>query len=155
MLQADKMASILIKLLIDMWLAGDVHETFALTLSMLQAALRQPDTTYRTRVYDLIYNLSLHAHMIETEEGAGGPAGGPIEADLCHADSGSKRLSGEALLQDMGYYRSQLNGSRFVLPLAQQVRVSGLRWPWFALAAVLSRAGCMIETMPHSMGKKT
>jgi hypothetical protein len=66
-MQVDKMASILIKLVMDMWITGSPLESFALILSMLQATLQQPDTQYRTRVYDLLYNLSLHVHMIESE----------------------------------------------------------------------------------------
>jgi hypothetical protein len=112
------MASILIKLLIDMWLAGNVHESFALVLSMLQAAILQPDTSYRTRVYDLLYNLSMHAHMIEVEEMVGSAS------DTGHAESSRKGLCGEALLRAMGYYRPQPDGGRFVVPREQQVCIS-------------------------------
>jgi hypothetical protein len=66
-MQVGKMASILVKLLMDMWIAGDPHDTFALVLSMLQAALTQTDAAFRMRAFDLLYNLSLHAHMIESE----------------------------------------------------------------------------------------
>lgn len=60
------MASVLIKLIMDMWIAGNPQETFALVFSMLEAALRQPDAQYRIRVFDMLYNLSLHGQMIES-----------------------------------------------------------------------------------------
>ena len=69
-LQVHKMSGVLIKLVVDMWIAGDPRETFALILAMLQAALKQPDAQYRIRVFDLLYNLSLHAHMLESDSGS-------------------------------------------------------------------------------------
>lgn len=110
------MASILVKLLIDMWLAGNVHDTFALVLSMLQAALRQPDTTFRARVYDLVYNLSLHAHMIESDadNGDGGAPEGGDSARPSRADPGA--------LAAMGADEPAGQGSPFCIPRDARVR---------------------------------
>lgn len=85
LLQVDKMASILVKVTMDMWLQGEPRETLQLMLPMLTAAMRQPERTCRVRVFDLLYSLSLHAQMIEpvTVSGQGdaaGAAGGADEA---------------------------------------------------------------------------
>jgi hypothetical protein len=80
-----KFASILIKLLMDMWLAGTPQATFGLVLSMLQAALRQPDPLHRARVFDLVYNLSLHTHMIESDS----PAGAAVPTDSARSSGGA------------------------------------------------------------------
>lgn len=58
------MASILIKLVMDMWLEMPAHESLPLVLDMLQATLEGGDVACRTRVFDLVYNLSLHAHVM-------------------------------------------------------------------------------------------
>ena len=61
--QVGKVASILIKLLMDMWIAGDPQDTFALVLSMLQAALAQPDTPFsHTRLRPSLQPLAACAH---------------------------------------------------------------------------------------------
>lgn len=87
--QVGKMASILVKVVMDMWLHSDPRETLVLTLPMLTAALRQPERTYRTRVFDLLYTLSLHAQMIEpvpvSDQGATGGSGGGGSGSLSHA----------------------------------------------------------------------
>jgi hypothetical protein len=70
--QVEKMASIVVKLIIDMWLQADPVESFALMLPMLRTVLAQQDPIYRVRAFDLVYNLSLHAQMIE-------PVGGSSE----------------------------------------------------------------------------
>lgn len=84
------MASILVKVVMDMWLHSDPRDTLALMLPMLTAALRQPERTYRTRVFDLLYTLSLHAQMIEpvpvSDQGA---AGGLAESSVGGSGGGS------------------------------------------------------------------
>ena len=82
--QLSKVASILIKLLMDMWLAGTPQSTFAPVLTMLQAALRQQDLLHRSRVFDLVYNLSLHAHMIESDN-----PGAPAATDSARSSAGT------------------------------------------------------------------
>lgn len=71
------MASIVVKLIMDMWLQADPVESFALMLPMLCTALAQQDPIYRVRAFDLVYNLSLHAQMIEPvgSSSGGGSAG--------------------------------------------------------------------------------
>jgi hypothetical protein len=59
------MACIVVKVIMDMFLSTEPHECLFLMLPTLRAALRQPDRTFRARVFDLIYNLALHAQMIE------------------------------------------------------------------------------------------
>ena len=108
------MASILIKLLLDMWLAGNVHDTFALVLGMLQAALRQPDTTFRVRVYDLVYNLALHAHMIESDAAEGGAPEG--------CDSARPSRAGAEALAAMGADEAAAQGSPLCIPRGVRVR---------------------------------
>ena len=75
--QGQAMASILIKLMVDMWLDMPAHTSLPLVLSMLQAALLEGDVACRTRVFDLLYNLSLHAHAmvpLEAGDSDSGPA---------------------------------------------------------------------------------
>ncbi|KAL2632070.1 hypothetical protein R1flu_016756 [Riccia fluitans] len=61
---ADVAASVLIKLLIDMYLADPLMAA-PLTLSMLQGMLTSPSTSVRVRAFDLILNLGVHAHLLE------------------------------------------------------------------------------------------
>lgn len=78
------MASIVVKLIMDMWLQTDPAESFALMLPMLRGALAQQDPIYRVRAFDLVYNLALHAQMIEPVGGStgGGSVGGSQDAAL-------------------------------------------------------------------------
>ncbi|KAL3689988.1 hypothetical protein R1sor_016297 [Riccia sorocarpa] len=61
---ADVAASVLIKLLIDMYLA-DPLTAAPLTLSMLQGMLTSPSAGVRVRAFDLTLNLGVHAHLLE------------------------------------------------------------------------------------------
>lgn len=64
------MASILVKLVMDLWLEIPAQESQPLILSMLQAALQQPETAFRVRVFDLLYNLTLHGHVMSPMDGS-------------------------------------------------------------------------------------
>lgn len=61
---ADVAASVLIKLVIDMYMA-DSRTAAPLALSMLEGMLSSPQLTARTRAFDLILNLGIHAHLLE------------------------------------------------------------------------------------------
>lgn len=61
---ADVAASVLIKLVIDMYMA-DSQTAAPLALSMLEGMLSSPQLTARTRAFDLILNLGIHAHLLE------------------------------------------------------------------------------------------
>ncbi|GBG92191.1 hypothetical protein CBR_g54636 [Chara braunii] len=74
---ADIAASVLIKLLIDMYMA-DKRAASPLTLSLLQGMLASPSPAIRTRAFDLLLNLAVHAHLLEplqVEEHTGALAG--------------------------------------------------------------------------------
>lgn len=60
----DAAASVLIKLVIDMYMA-DSRTAAPLALSMLEGMLSSPQSTARTRAFDLILNLGIHAHLLE------------------------------------------------------------------------------------------
>lgn len=61
---ADVAASVLIKLVIDMYMS-DTRSAAPLALSMLEGMLSSPQLTARTRAFDLILNLGIHAHLLE------------------------------------------------------------------------------------------
>ncbi|KAF3433742.1 hypothetical protein FNV43_RR24845 [Rhamnella rubrinervis] len=60
----DVAVSVLIKLIIDMYVL-DPGTAAPLTLSMLQEMLSSPKTACRTRAFDLILNLGVHAQLLE------------------------------------------------------------------------------------------
>ena len=91
--QVTKMTSILIKLLLDMWLAADARATFSLCLAMLVATFDEDDPTFRIRAFDLLYNLSLHAHMIEPHDPTTSEAAIPKEGRGSKA-AGAKAAAG-------------------------------------------------------------
>ncbi|KAH9326162.1 hypothetical protein KI387_006340, partial [Taxus chinensis] len=61
---ADVAASVLIKLVIDMYMA-DSRTAAPLLLSMLEGMLSSPQLTVRTRAFDLVLNLGIHAQLLE------------------------------------------------------------------------------------------
>ncbi|OAE25014.1 hypothetical protein AXG93_523s1190 [Marchantia polymorpha subsp. ruderalis] len=61
---ADVAASVLIKLLIDMYIS-DPQTAAPLTLSMLQGMLTSQSASVRIRAFDLTLNLGVHAHLLE------------------------------------------------------------------------------------------
>ncbi|CAM6094015.1 unnamed protein product [Calypogeia fissa] len=83
---ADVAASVLIKLLIDMYIA-DPKSAAPLTFSMLQGMVTSQATSVRIRAFDLILNLGVHAHLLE-----------PMQSDdqtISEEPSGSGNLSME------------------------------------------------------------
>ncbi|KAJ6820092.1 uncharacterized protein M6B38_399295 [Iris pallida] len=60
----DVAASVLIKLVIDMYMM-DAGTAAPLTVSMLENMLDSQRVTSRTRVFDIILNLGVHAHLLE------------------------------------------------------------------------------------------
>ncbi|KAK1311591.1 hypothetical protein QJS10_CPA07g00238 [Acorus calamus] len=60
----DVAASVLIKLIIDMYVL-DSETAAPLTISMLEEMLLSPRAACRVRVFDLILNLGVHAHLLE------------------------------------------------------------------------------------------
>jgi hypothetical protein len=74
--QVTKAACIVVKLLVDLWLATPPAEAAALAAPLLHAALAEAAPARRARAFDLLYNLALHAHMLEPDSnGHGGVAG--------------------------------------------------------------------------------
>ncbi|KAJ7548084.1 hypothetical protein O6H91_08G116800 [Diphasiastrum complanatum] len=61
---ADIAASVLIKLLIDMYMA-DSRTAAPLTLSILEGMLSSSVKAVRIRAFDLMLNLGIHAHLLE------------------------------------------------------------------------------------------
>ncbi|EFJ12295.1 hypothetical protein SELMODRAFT_446707 [Selaginella moellendorffii] len=61
---ANVAGSVLIKLIIDMYLA-DARTAAPLTLSVLQVMLSSGPVTVRVRAFDLVFNLGVHAHLLE------------------------------------------------------------------------------------------
>lgn len=55
---------VLIKLTMDLWLAGGPEAAAPLALRLVQQALQQPLPAHRARAFDLIYNLSLHGSLL-------------------------------------------------------------------------------------------
>eukprot|EP00892_Ulva_mutabilis_P009493 jgi/Ulvmu1/6916/UM031_0123.1 len=96
--QVDRMASILVKVVMDMWLQEDPAETLMLMLPMLTAAMRQPDRTARVRVFDLLYSLSLHAQMIEPVASSD-PGGGAAAAAAAAAGAEGRPAASPAHLR--------------------------------------------------------
>ncbi|KAJ3676445.1 hypothetical protein LUZ60_003857 [Juncus effusus] len=66
-LDADVAFSVLIKLIIDMYMM-DSKTAAPLTLYMLEGILRSQTASSKTRAFDLILNLGVHAHLIEPIE---------------------------------------------------------------------------------------
>ncbi|CAO2826135.1 unnamed protein product [Amaranthus hypochondriacus] len=60
----DVAVSVLIKLVIDMYIL-DSDSAAPLTLSMLEDMVCSPRLSSRTRAFDLILNLAVHAHLLE------------------------------------------------------------------------------------------
>ncbi|XP_074280627.1 uncharacterized protein LOC141605646 isoform X2 [Silene latifolia] len=60
----DVAVSVLIKLVIDMYVL-DSESAAPLTLSMLEDMVCSPRLSSRTRAFDLILNLAVHAHLLE------------------------------------------------------------------------------------------
>ncbi|EPS63692.1 hypothetical protein M569_11091, partial [Genlisea aurea] len=60
----DVAVSVLVKLVIDMYVL-DPHIAAPLTLSLLEDMLNSPSVTSKTRAFDLIINLGVHAHLLE------------------------------------------------------------------------------------------
>lgn len=60
----DVAVSVLIKLVIDMYVL-DSESAAPLTLSMLEDMVSSPRLSSRTRAFDLILNLAVHAHLLE------------------------------------------------------------------------------------------
>lgn len=61
---ADVAGSVLIKLIIDMYMANPLTAT-PLTLSMLEGMLGSSTVPVRIRCFDLLLNLGIHAHLLE------------------------------------------------------------------------------------------
>ncbi|GAB4854844.1 hypothetical protein Ancab_023429 [Ancistrocladus abbreviatus] len=60
----DVAVSVLVKLVIDMYVL-DPQSAAPLTLSMLEDMVSSPRLSSRTRAFDLILNLAVHAHLLE------------------------------------------------------------------------------------------
>ncbi|KAK9682240.1 hypothetical protein RND81_10G060500 [Saponaria officinalis] len=60
----DVAVSVLIKLVIDMYVS-DSESAAPLTLSMFEEMVLSPRLSSRTRAFDLILNLAVHAHLLE------------------------------------------------------------------------------------------
>lgn len=58
---------ILMKLLMDLWVAAGPLGSFTLVLRMLRAALRSAQPRVRARAFDVLYNLAAHGAMLRTE----------------------------------------------------------------------------------------
>lgn len=56
--------TILIKLIMDMYIEHGANVAYMLVLQMLHTALHSADVSVRLRVFDVIYNLSLHSLMM-------------------------------------------------------------------------------------------
>ncbi|XP_057812898.2 uncharacterized protein LOC131026903 isoform X1 [Cryptomeria japonica] len=65
---ADVAASVLIKLVIDMYMA-DSRTAAPLLLSMLEGMLSSLQSTVRTRAFDLVLNLGIHAQLLKPMRG--------------------------------------------------------------------------------------
>ncbi|GMH07937.1 hypothetical protein Nepgr_009777 [Nepenthes gracilis] len=60
----DVVVSVLVKLVIDMYVLNS-HSAAPLFLSMLEEMVSSPRLSSRTRAFDLILNLAVHAHLLE------------------------------------------------------------------------------------------
>lgn len=109
-LQVEKMASIVVKLIMDMWLQADPVESFALMLPMLRAALAQQDPIYRVRAFDLVYNLSLHAQMIEPVGGSSSGGGGQERGSISQPPGRNYRRMQPAIVNVADSARSNRHG---------------------------------------------
>ncbi|CAI5472859.1 unnamed protein product [Closterium sp. Yama58-4] len=88
---ADVAASVLIKMLIDMYLV-DPRSAAPLALSMMHALLSSSKPTVRVRAFDLMLNLGVHAHLLHplpVEDEAGQPYSS--DADAAEAERGAVR----------------------------------------------------------------
>jgi hypothetical protein len=74
--QVTKAACIVVKLLVDLWLATPPAEAAALAAPLLHAALAEAAPARRARAFDLLYNLALHAHMLEPDSNGHGSVAG-------------------------------------------------------------------------------
>lgn len=61
---ADVAGSVLIKLIMDMFMT-DSHTATPLTLHLLEGMLNSSTVAVRTRCFDLLLNLGIHAHLLE------------------------------------------------------------------------------------------
>ncbi|GMH33520.1 hypothetical protein BSKO_01354 [Bryopsis sp. KO-2023] len=57
-------ATLLVKLIMDLYLKAGEKVSYPLVLQMLQHNLEDPDPATRARAFDIIYNLSLHSQML-------------------------------------------------------------------------------------------
>eukprot|EP00850_Spirogloea_muscicola_P008218 SM000043S15846 [mRNA] locus=s43:484802:492593:+ [translate_table: standard] len=71
---ADVAASVLIKLFIDMYLS-DPEVAAPMTLSVLESMLASHASPIRSRAFDLILNLAVHAHLLEPLQAEDHPGG--------------------------------------------------------------------------------
>ncbi|GJP37788.1 hypothetical protein CLOM_g22200 [Closterium sp. NIES-68] len=114
---ADVAASVLIKMLIDMYLV-DPRSAAPLALSMMHTLLSSSKPTVRVRAFDLMVNLGVHAHLLHplpVEDEAGQAYSS--EADAAEAERGAVRRAEAVtmfeewllgLLCDMGLYLVQV-----------------------------------------------
>lgn len=94
---ADVAGSVLIKLIIDMYMANPITAT-PLTLSMLEGMLGSSSRAVRIRCFDLILNLGIHAHLLE-----------PMQMEEQSA-LGEESLEPSALLASVGAFSSSKRG---------------------------------------------
>ncbi|KAI8463686.1 MAG: hypothetical protein J3K34DRAFT_494699 [Monoraphidium minutum] len=73
-------AAVLAKMVVDTWLAAGGAASLPLALRMLQGALHHDSAAVRARAFDTLYNLSLHAALLNgndgDDDGGGGDGGG-------------------------------------------------------------------------------
>ncbi|CAI5505817.1 unnamed protein product [Closterium sp. Naga37s-1] len=117
---ADVAASVLIKMLIDMYLV-DPRSAAPLALSMMHTLLSSNKPTVRMRAFDLMLNLGVHAHLLHplpVEDEAGQPYSS--DADAAEAERGAVRRAAAVtmfeewllgLLCDMALYLVQVEES--------------------------------------------
>ncbi|CAI5518614.1 unnamed protein product [Closterium sp. Naga37s-1] len=117
---ADVAASVLIKMLIDMYLV-DPRSAAPLALSMMHTLLSSNKPTVRVRAFDLMLNLGVHAHLLHplpVEDEAGQPYSS--DADAAEAERGAVRRAAAVtmfeewllgLLCDMALYLVQVEES--------------------------------------------
>lgn len=54
----------MIKMIIDMYIELGPNISYVLILDMLSKSLKESQNRYRSQVFDIIYNLSHHGHML-------------------------------------------------------------------------------------------
>ncbi|MCO5609247.1 hypothetical protein L7F22_063471 [Adiantum nelumboides] len=94
---ADVAGSVLIKLIIDMYMADPVSAS-PLTLSMLEGMLGSSTVAVRVRCFDLILNLGMHAHLLE-----------PMQMEEQSA-LGEESIEASALLASVGPFAASKRG---------------------------------------------